>query len=51
MKVSSSLGTVLLSIWLMLTGLISLIHLNFAGLGVIMAVIALVAGFLTLVGR
>ena len=51
MKLTKNLGTVLLAIWLILTGLIALVHLSFAGLGVIMAVLALVAGALILLGR
>lgn len=51
MKTTQNLGTLLLGLWLVLTGLISLIHLNFSGLGLIMAILALVAGFLILIGR
>jgi len=46
-----NLGTLLLGIWLILHGLISLVDLSFSGLGTIMAVLALVAGFLIVVGR
>lgn len=45
------LGTLLLGIWLILTGLRALIGFNFNGLGLIMAVLALIAGVLLLVGR
>lgn len=45
------LGTLLLALWLILTGLIRLIDLQFAGLSTIMAVLALVAGVLLLVRR
>lgn len=48
---TKNLGTMLLGVWLILTGLIQLINLHFSGLGVIMSVLALVAGFLILVGR
>ena len=51
MKLTSNLGMLLLGIWLVLTGLISLIGLHFSGLGVIMSVLALVAGILMIVGR
>jgi hypothetical protein len=51
MKLNRNLGTLLLGIWLVLTGLISLVHLSFSGLGTIMSVLALVAGFLIIVGR
>ncbi len=51
MKTTQNLGTLLLGVWLVFSGLISLIHLNFSGLGLIMGVLALVAGFLILIGR
>ena len=51
MRLNRNLGTLLLGIWLVLTGLIRIIDLSFSGLGVIMAVLALVAGLLIVVGR
>jgi hypothetical protein len=45
------LGMTLLAIWLILQGLSSLIGFSFQGLGVVMAVLALVAGILLLLGR
>jgi hypothetical protein len=51
MKTSRNLGTMLLGIWLVLTGLIQLVHLHFSGLSLLMAVLALVAGLLVVVGR
>ena len=45
-----NLGTLALGTWLVLTGLIQLVHLHFSGLGVIMAVLALVAGLLLVLG-
>ena len=51
MKVSRNLGTLLLGIWLVLTGLIQLIHLHFSGLSLLMAVLALIAGLLVVTGR
>ncbi len=42
------LGFILLAIWLILEGLIQLLGLNFAGLNVIMGLLALVAGVLIL---
>jgi hypothetical protein len=41
----------LLSVWLILTGLIEILHLSFTGLGIIMAVLALAAGILLLLRR
>ena len=51
MKTTRNLGMLLLGIWLILSGLIPLVHLNFSGLGTIMAVLAMVAGALILLGR
>jgi hypothetical protein len=50
-KVTKSIGMLLLSIWLMLTGLIPLLNLSFSGLGTLMAVLAIAAGALILLGR
>jgi hypothetical protein len=44
-------GMLLLGIWLVLTGLISLLQLSFAGLGMLMAILALAAGVMVLMGR
>jgi hypothetical protein len=44
MKLTKSLGLLLLSIWLILHGLISLFNISFRGLYIIMAVLALAAG-------
>jgi uncharacterized membrane-anchored protein len=41
-------GMLLLGIWLILSGVIPLVHLNFSGLGIIMALLAIVAGALIL---
>ncbi len=51
MKVPKNLGMLLLGIWLILTGLIPLLHLSFSGLGTIMAVGAIAAGALIITGR
>ena len=48
MRIPNNLGIILLAIWLILEGLISLLGLSFAGLGVIMGLLALVAGILLL---
>ena len=44
-------GTLLLAIWLILHGLVALVGFSFVGLSVIMALLALFAGILLLVGR
>jgi hypothetical protein len=51
MKVTRRLGFLLLGIWLIVTGLIPLIHLNISGLGTIMAILAIAAGVLILLER
>jgi len=51
MKITHNIGFLLLAIWLILYGLIALLSLSFAGLGVIMAILALAAGIFILLGR
>jgi hypothetical protein len=51
MKFTRRLGFLLLGIWLILTGLMPLFHLNFSGLGTIMAILAVAAGVLILLER
>lgn len=46
-----NIGVLLLAVWLILTGLIPLISLSFAYLGTGMAVLAIVAGVLLIIGR
>ena len=46
-----TLGMPLLGVWLILTGLTGVIQLNFVGLGLLLALLALVAGILLLLGR
>lgn len=50
-KLTKNLGFLCLAIWLILNGLIALLGLSFAGLGTIMAVLAILAGVLILIGR
>jgi hypothetical protein len=50
-RLGDNLGFLLLAIWLILTGLIGLFSLSFSGLGIIMALLALAAGILILIGR
>ncbi len=45
---SERLGFILLGIWLILEGLILLLGLTFAGLNIIMGLLALVAGIIIL---
>ncbi len=51
MKITKNLGMLLLGIWLIATGVIPLLNISFSGLGVVMAVLAIAAGVLILVGR
>ncbi len=51
MKLTKSLGMILLSIWLILNGLFSLINLSFRGQGIVMGILALAAGIAILLGR
>ena len=43
------LGTTLLGVWLLAAGLMPLLHVNFAGSGVLLAVLAIAAGVLILI--
>ncbi|HEX7320954.1 MAG TPA: hypothetical protein VF399_11455 [bacterium] len=49
-KLTKSVGMILLSIWLILTGLFSLFHVNIAGLYLIMAILAIATGVVILLG-
>lgn len=51
MKVFKNLGILCLSIWLIATGLLPLLHYKFASEGTVMAVLAVAAGVLLLIGR
>ena len=46
-----NLGMILLGIWLIMTGLIPLLHLSFEGLSLIMAILAIASGVLVLLDR
>jgi hypothetical protein len=51
MKIFKNLGILCLSLWLIATGAIPLLHLHFANEGTAMAVLAIAAGVLLLIGR
>jgi hypothetical protein len=51
MKVTGNPGMLLLGVWLILYGLIDLLNFSFDGLGVIMAVLAVAAGVLIVIGK
>ena len=46
-----NLGMTLLAVWLVLDGLIQLVDFHFNGLSTIMAILAIAAGALILLGR
>jgi len=46
-----SIGLLLLAVWLILTGLIPLLNFSFNGLNIVMAILAIAAGILIVVGR
>lgn len=46
-----TLGIPLLGIWLILTGLLPLLHVEFAHSGLLLAILAIVAGVLLLLDR
>ena len=48
---NKNLGMLLLAIWLILTGLVAIVGLNFSGLNILMGVLALIAGILLLLQR
>jgi hypothetical protein len=51
MKLTKNLGFLLLGIWLIMTGLISVLSFTFSGLPLVMAILAIAAGVLILLGR
>ena len=50
-RFTKNIGMLLLAIWLILTGLVALFSLSFNGLGLIMGLLAIVAGIFILIGR
>ena len=50
-RFTRNIGMLLLAIWLILTGLIALLNLSFAGLGLIMGLLAIAAGIFILLDR
>ena len=51
MKLTQNLGMILLAIWLIVGGLIIVLNLSFSGLPLIMAIVAIAAGILILLGK
>ncbi len=50
MKITKNIGVILLAVWLILRGLISLLSLSFPYLGLIMGILAIAAGIVLVVG-
>jgi len=50
-RITGHLGALLLSIWLLVQGAIQLLQVSFPQMGLVMAVLAVAAGTLMLVGR
>lgn len=48
---TGDLGMLLLAIWLILTGLLPLLHVSFPQSGIVMAVLAVAAGIMLLLRR
>lgn len=51
MNITRNIGMLLLSLWLIVTGIIPLVKLSFNGLPIVMAILAIVAGVLIAIGR
>jgi hypothetical protein len=51
MKSPKNLGMLLLAIWLIATGILQLVSISIPGIGIILAVLAIAAGVLILLGR
>jgi len=51
MHITHNIGFLLLAVWLILYGLIALLSLNFAGLWIIMGLLAIAAGIFILIQR
>jgi len=50
-RITRNLGMLLLGIWLILSGLLPLLHLGLGELSIAMELLAIVAGVLILLGR
>lgn len=50
-KINRNLGMLLLAIWLIVEGLVSLLGLTFSGIGLLLGILALAAGVAILLGK
>ena len=51
MRLTRNVGMLLLGIWLIITGLLQVASISIPGIGIILALLAIVAGILILIGR
>jgi hypothetical protein len=51
MKTTKNLGMLLLAIWLIATGILGVASISIPGAGIVLAVLAIAAGVLILLGR
>ena len=51
MRTTKNLGMLTLGVWLIATGVLPLLHVSFDGLGMLMAILAIVAGALILLDK
>ena len=51
MKLPKTLGMLLLGIWLIVTGLLQAVSIHIPAIGIILALLAIAAGVLILLGR
>ena len=51
LRLTRKLGMILLSVWLIASGLIAILNLSFTGLSIVMAILAIAAGVLILLER
>jgi len=50
-RMNRNLGMLLLGIWLILSGLLPMLHVGFAELGILLELLAIAAGVAILLGR
>ncbi len=50
-KLATQMGSILLGVWLVVNGLVPLVHVRFVGIGVVLAVLSIAAGVMVLIFR
>lgn len=51
MKLTKKLGMLLLAVWLILTGVLQVVSISIPSIGTVMAILAIAAGLLLLIGK